>query len=78
MILIAGLKVRTTVTDTGMFHCPYEGGARHYQRLRARRWFTLFFIPLIPLGTVGEWVDCVGCGSRYRVDVLARHSARRD
>lgn len=78
MIFIAGLRVRTTITDTGTFHCPNEGGDRRYQRLRARKWLTLFFIPVIPLNQRGEWVECLGCGSTYQVDVLARHSTRRD
>jgi hypothetical protein len=78
MIFIAGLKVRTTTTGTGTFHCPNEAGDRRYQRLRARRWLTLFFIPVIPMDQRGEWVECLGCGSTYRVDVLARSSARRD
>jgi hypothetical protein len=27
-----------------------------YRRKEARRWFTLFFIPLIPLKVLGEFV----------------------
>jgi hypothetical protein len=77
MIFIAGLKVRATITGTGTFHCPKERGDRRYRRLRARRWVTLFFIPVMPLDQRGEWVECLGCGSSYRVDVLDRHSAHR-
>jgi hypothetical protein len=73
MILIAGLKVRNTIAGTGMFRCPNEAGDRRYQHVRARRWFTLFFVPLIPLDERGEWVECLGCGSTYRTNVLARH-----
>jgi hypothetical protein len=77
MIFIAGVKVRTTTVDTGTFQCPNEGGDRRYQHLRARRWATLFFIPVIPLDQRGEWVECLGCGSTYRTDVLDRRSANR-
>lgn len=73
MIVVAGLRVRTTNVDTGMFHCPNEGADRRYHHLRARRWFTLFFVPVIPLDQRGEWVECLGCASTYRTNVLARH-----
>jgi hypothetical protein len=35
-----------------------------------RRWFTLFFIPLIPLNTVGEYVECEGCKQAFKMVVL--------
>ena len=73
MIVIAGLKVRNTIVDTGMFRCPNESADRRYQHMRARRWFTLFFVPIIPLDHRGERVECLGCASTYRTDVLARH-----
>lgn len=78
MFLIAGLRTRHTTLDTGTFHCPSEGGERRYRHLQARRWFTLFFIPLIPLGQRRDLAHCLGCGATYTGDVLTRHpSAQR-
>ena len=77
MFFIAGLRTRNKAVGTGTFHCPNEGGVRRYRRLQARRWFTLFFVPVVPLDRRGEWVQCLGCGSTYRTDVLDRQMARR-
>jgi uncharacterized tellurite resistance protein B-like protein len=30
-----------------------------------RRWFTLYFIPVIPLGILGAYVECSGCHNTY-------------
>ena len=76
MFFIAGLKTRNSTVDRGRFRCPNEGAERGYRHVRARRWFTLFFIPLIPLGTNGEWVRCEGCGAIYGPDVVRRHAIR--
>ncbi len=65
-----GMRSRTTTVGTGRFACPREGVDRGYRHQKARRWFTLFFIPVIPLGTQGEWVACDSCAATYDVDVL--------
>ena len=77
MFFIVGLKSRTSTVDTGMFRCPNEGGDRPYRHLRARRWITVFFLPLVPLGTQGERVVCGSCGTSYAPTVLDRHPAAR-
>jgi hypothetical protein len=35
-----------------------------------RRWFTLFFIPVIPLNTTGEFVQCDTCKQNFKMLVL--------
>lgn len=77
MFFIVGIRSRRTTVGTGRFRCPNEGGDRPYHHVRARRWLTLFFIPLIPLGTQAEWVRCDGCGATYGPDVLHRHPIER-
>lgn len=71
MLILFGLRSRTSTVGSGMFGCPNERGTRPYVHERARRWFTLFFIPVIPLGTQGEWVRCEGCGASYDPSILA-------
>lgn len=68
--LMWGFKVRSKMLGEGQFHCPHEGGDRAYRQMQARRWFTLFFIPVIPLKVLGEYVECTSCGRTYEVDVL--------
>jgi predicted RNA-binding Zn-ribbon protein involved in translation (DUF1610 family) len=57
---------------TGTFHCPNCGGDRGYEHRTARRFFTLFFIPVIPLNKVGEVVRCTTCRTKYDPVVLQR------
>jgi hypothetical protein len=57
---------------TGQFHCPQCGGDREYEHRRGRRFFTLFFLPVIPLDKVGEVVRCKTCRTRFNPVVLSR------
>ena len=71
MLLIFGLRVFYRAVGQGIFHCQRCGGDREYRHRAGRRWFTLFFIPVIPLNHVGDHVQCTICGTRYRMDVLS-------
>lgn len=57
---------------TGQFACPNCGGDRDYKHKTARRFFTLFFVPVIPLDKVGEVVQCQACHTKYDPAVLRR------
>ncbi len=70
MLLLFGWTTRTKTLGTGSFYCRNEGGDRTYLLLQARRWFTLFFIPLIPLKVLGDLVQCSSCGVQYDSKVL--------
>jgi tellurite resistance protein len=77
VLLIFGLSVFFRTVGQGDFHCPNCGGDRHYRRRVARRWFTLFFIPVIPLNRVGEVIECDTCRSRFTLDVLRMPTAQQ-
>jgi uncharacterized tellurite resistance protein B-like protein len=63
--------VRFKTLAEGVFFCQVCGGDRHYHRKQGRRWFTLFWIPFIPLNNVGdEFVECTTCKNAYRLTVL--------
>ena len=66
-----GLRFYFRTTGRGVFHCQRCGGDRRYRRCVGRRWFHILRIPLIPLDRVDEHVQCRGCRTRYRVEVLA-------
>jgi hypothetical protein len=70
LLIIFGLRVFYRTIAQGTFHCRRCGGDREYRRRSGRRWFTLFFIPVIPLNAVSEHVQCTTCHTRYVVDVL--------
>jgi hypothetical protein len=71
-MIIFGTRGVTSTTTHGNFHCPACGGERPYASKRMRRFFTLYFIPLIPLDVIQEWVECARCGGTFRSEVLSR------
>ena len=74
-MIIWGWRVRKKTIGTGVFFCPGEGGDRKYEHKQARRWFTIFFIPLIPLKELGDFVECTSCENTYYPDVLKGKTA---
>ena len=72
MLIIFGLRVFFRTLAQGTFHCRRCGGDREYRHRAGRRWFTLFFLPVIPLNAVGEHVQCTNCKTRYVTDVLSQ------
>ena len=65
MLLIFGIRIRFRTVATVAFFCPRCGGDREGLGRTARRWFTLFWIPVIPLDQVGEVVECTTCRTRF-------------
>lgn len=70
-MIVWGTKVRTKLMGTGRFVCPTEQIERDYEHESARKWFTLFWIPIIPMQELGESVRCSGCGSHLPTAVIA-------
>lgn len=70
MLIIFGLRVFFRTVGQGVFHCPRCGGDRQYRLRTGRRFFTVFFLPLIPLNKIGEHVQCMACHARFHADVL--------
>src|SRR5215470_12382683 len=71
VLIIFGLRVFYRTIAQGIFHCQRCGGDREYRHRAGRRWFTLFFIPVIPFSKAGEHVRCAACRTRYRMEVLS-------
>ena len=72
LLIIFGIRVFYRTIAQGTFHCRRCGGDRQYRHRAGRRWFTLFFIPVIPMTKVGEHVQCTTCRTRYVTDVLGQ------
>jgi hypothetical protein len=70
LLIFFGLRVFYRKAGQGTFHCQRCGGDREYRHRVGRRWFTLFFIPIVPINRAGQHVQCAVCGTRYRMDVL--------
>jgi hypothetical protein len=69
-MIIFGWRGRAGVIARGVFACPHCGADRQYLHKRMRRWFTLFFIPVIPLNALGEFVQCESCKQSFKTMVL--------
>lgn len=73
-IIIYGTRGMTSTGGIGNFHCP-SCGECSYRHQKVRRWFTLFFIPLIPLDVAGEYIECNQCFGTYELEVLSYNPA---
>ncbi|HEY1602435.1 MAG TPA: zinc ribbon domain-containing protein, partial [Pirellulales bacterium] len=69
-MIVFGTRGVTSSAASGNFYCPSCRGQSSYTHKRVRRFFTLYFIPVIPLGTIGEYVECGGCKGTFKPEVL--------
>jgi len=65
-MIIYGYKNREIEQSSGSFHCSTCGARRLYKHKKVVRYFTLFFIPLFPLGKLSEYVECQVCRRTYQ------------
>lgn len=70
MLIVWGFKTLFKKIEDVQFHCPHCKADRAGTRRLARRWFTLFWAPVIPLKTQGEVIRCETCKKLYDVCVL--------
>jgi hypothetical protein len=69
-IIIWGSKGVERKVGEGHFFCPTCQHDVPYIRKKVSRFFTLYFIPIFPLETVGEYVLCQECSSDWDPEVL--------
>ena len=69
MIIFGTRGVKSTVKE-GEFLCPQCATSQRYRHRKVRKFFTLYFIPLIPLGDQGEYVECQSCRGTFVPRVL--------
>ena len=65
-----GQRGLTSELDRGEFYCPQCRREGRYTLSQARSWFTLYFIPLFPIGGSERFVECHTCGGKFVEDVL--------
>ena len=70
-MIIFGTRSRESVRRTGIFNCPRCGNSKTYKHKNVNRWFTLYFIPVIPMGRIGSYIQCGQCGATYSEAVLS-------
>jgi tellurite resistance protein len=69
-LIIFGTRGVTYGSEGGQFFCPDCEGKEQYLHRKVRRFFTLYFIPVIPLDLLGEYVECQRCTSTYKLTIL--------
>ena len=73
-MIIFGFKDRTVFIGRGIFYCLNCRCNRNYTAHGLRRWFTIFFVPLFPVGeTRGKSVRCDACGGLFASPGLPSH-----
>lgn len=77
-LIIFGTRAVTTTSAKGDFHCPSCAEKRAYEQKRVRRFFTLYFLPIIPLDLLGEYVECAGCKGTFDLAVLGYDPDKED
>lgn len=70
-MIIWGTRGKEKVQGEGSFYCPGCGGTSPYSHKVVKRWFTLYFIPVFPMETLGEYVQCGGCQGTYKPEILS-------
>lgn len=74
MLFIFGTKPVSTTIQQGVFSCPSCNTERNYLLKRYKSYFTLFFIPLIPLKYLGDLTECQACRKSYAPEsVLSKY-----
>ncbi len=69
MIFFGTRGVKSTIKQ-GHFPCPQCATNRAYKHKKVTKFFTLYFIPIIPLGKAGEYVECLSCKGTFVTRVL--------
>lgn len=77
MFLFLGTRTTRTPIGEGDFACPQCGVDRRYRLVRLRTCFHLFWIPLIPVGSPRQGVQCSTCSSWFSPAVLDRPTASK-
>jgi hypothetical protein len=69
-MIIFGTKPRMKTIGSGSFYCPRCQTNRQYELKQGKNYFTLYFVPIFPMGDLGEFVECQTCHMTFKSDVL--------
>lgn len=70
-MIIFGTRTMSGTRGMGAFNCPRCGMSREYRHVGVNRWFTLYFIPVIPMGSAGEYLECTSCAGTFGMEALS-------
>lgn len=70
-MIIFGTRGITSTVERNHFNCPQCRTKRDGSLKNVKSFFTLYFIPVIPLGSRGKYVECHSCGGNFAEEVWA-------
>lgn len=73
-----GIRGVPSSVKVGDYPCPQSNQNQRYRHRRVRKFFTLDFIPIIPPGNAGEYVECRNCKGTFLPKVLERGSKNKE
>lgn len=65
-MIIFGLRTRASNEGAQALVCPRCGTSQLHRLVRRKRFFSLFFVPVLPLGSTYTAV-CANCGNRQHL-----------
>ncbi|BBM82348.1 TerB family tellurite resistance protein [Candidatus Uabimicrobium amorphum] len=74
-MIIYGTKGVERTLSRGNFSCPSCTKKRSYRIIEVKKYFTLYFIPIIPLNRLGSYVECLYCKGTFKKTVLRKSKA---
>ena len=69
-MIIFGTTGISSTMEEGQFMCPQCATSENYKHKKVTKFFTLYFIPLIPLGRAGDYVECQTCQGTFISRIL--------
>jgi uncharacterized tellurite resistance protein B-like protein len=67
-MILYGTTTLTLSGERGQFYCPRCGRHSEFRQRNVRRFFTLYFIPLIPLNVIDSHVRCGACKGQFALE----------
>jgi uncharacterized tellurite resistance protein B-like protein len=77
MIIFGTRGIRSTLSR-GTFHCPICRLERSYKKKNLRKWGHIYWIPIIPMGDYGTYVECDSCNNTFKEEVLTLPPPKSD
>jgi len=65
MIFLFGESSASKVKDSGEFYCAVCDARQRFQHIQIQTYATLFFISVLPLRTIADYVECDVCQANY-------------
>lgn len=77
MIFIGTMEWAST-RMRGMFHCPTCASTQKFRLRASRPFLTIYFIPVVPIGGLQEFVQCGNCKNAFETMILSNRMMPSD